>query len=567
MFTWLTHLRIRTKLNAMTAAFLLGIVAFAWMSRDTIETVKIGGGSYERIVESKDLLADVLPPPAYAIEAYLVAYELLDAVEANDKVQVSNLESKAKQLRESYQAREAYWSRTLKEGELKQSLTAGAYGPGARFFEIWEREFSPAVSAGDKAKVHEVMRTKLAPAYQEHRSAIDRVVKLSTDRNHEDEAKAAALVSQRSTYFFVIALVFMALAWAVGFGTTRAIVGPLQRIVSVLRKTSETNDLTLRVGLDGKDEVAEAAHSFDALVDKLQGMLIEARTVADVVGDSARAMAESADEISSGAQSQASSLEETAASIEEIAATSRQNADNARRAAELAERSRDVAEVGGRVIDSAVSAMNEIAASSGKISEIINTIDDIAFQTNILALNAAVEAARAGEHGRGFAIVASEVRGLAQRSAGAAKEISRLIGDSIAKVDSGASHVNESGSTLKEIVTSVKRVTDMIAEISAASQEQHTGVSQVNQAVSQVDQVTQANAARTEEMSATASSLASEADRLRSLVKRFRLADGESPREIELAPSAPTAPNRKSNGKRPRAGNGWAAATDTSHFA
>jgi methyl-accepting chemotaxis protein len=169
--------------------------------------------------------------------------------------------------------------------------------------------------------------------------------------------------------------------------------------------------------------------------------------------------------------------------------------------------------------------MAEINDSSAKISDIISTIDEIAFQTNLLAVNAAVEAARAGEEGRGFAVVASEVRSLALRSAGAAKEIKVLIQDSLRKVEKGTELVNKSGETLQGIVSSVKRVADIVGEIAHASEEQSTGIEQVNSAMTQMDQVTQSNSAQTEELSGTAQSLAEQAERLLELVGTFKLGD------------------------------------------
>ncbi len=171
--------------------------------------------------------------------------------------------------------------------------------------------------------------------------------------------------------------------------------------------------------------------------------------------------------------------------------------------------------------------MQDISASSRKISEIVSVIDGIAFQTNILALNAAVEAARAGEQGKGFAVVAGEVRSLAQRSAQAAKEIKVLIEDSVGKVGTGSQQVERAGATMQEIVASVKRVTDIMGEISAASDEQSSGIEQVNRAVSQMDEVTQQNAALVEEAAAAAGSLQEQAQRLAEAVAVFRINAGE----------------------------------------
>jgi len=167
--------------------------------------------------------------------------------------------------------------------------------------------------------------------------------------------------------------------------------------------------------------------------------------------------------------------------------------------------------------------MDDINASSKKISDIIGVIDGIAFQTNILALNAAVEAARAGEQGRGFAVVAGEVRNLAQRSAQAAKEIKGLIGASVEKVDSGSRLVADAGKTMQEIVGSVQRVTDIIGEITAASSEQSDGIGQVNTTVTQLDQMTQQNAALVEQSAAAAESLKQQAAALAQVVGAFKL--------------------------------------------
>jgi methyl-accepting chemotaxis protein len=209
--------------------------------------------------------------------------------------------------------------------------------------------------------------------------------------------------------------------------------------------------------------------------------------------------------------------------MDQLTNTVRQSADNAQQASALAARASSVAEKGGAVVQQVVSTMEDINASSKKISDIIGVIDGIAFQTNILALNAAVEAARAGEQGRGFAVVAGEVRSLAQRSAQAAKEIKDLIGASVEKVESGARLVADAGTTMDDIVQSVKRVTDIIGEITAASTDQSEGIAGVNEAVGNLDQMTQQNAALVEQSAAAAQSLREQADQLTQVVAVFKI--------------------------------------------
>jgi methyl-accepting chemotaxis protein len=251
-----------------------------------------------------------------------------------------------------------------------------------------------------------------------------------------------------------------------------------------------------------------------------------------------------AEQLAAGAEEQAAALEETAASLEEITSTTKQNADNASQANQLAADSRLTAEKGGKAVVATVAAMGEISRSSRKITDIITTIDEIAFQTNLLALNAAVEAARAGEQGRGFAVVAAEVRNLAQRSATAAREIKELIQDAGRKVDAGSEVANRSGQMLEEIVGSVNRVTQIMGEIAAASREQFAGIDQVNRNVAQMDGVVQQNTAQTEELSSTSQVLAARTLELQMLLGQFRIGSDKTTAltPVPLAPASPAGP-------------------------
>ncbi len=218
---------------------------------------------------------------------------------------------------------------------------------------------------------------------------------------------------------------------------------------------------------------------------------------------------------------QAANLEETASSLEEITSTVSQNASNAAEANQLVRSAHDLASQGGDVVKEAATAMEEIKVSSNQITDIVSVVENIAFQTNLLALNAAVEAARAGEQGRGFAVVATEVRILAGRSAGASKEIKKLIEASVGKVKVGSDLVVRSSQTLQEIVNSVKKVTDIVAEIATSSKEQAVGVEEINKAVTHLDAITQQNASLVEEAATSSTSMESQAKEMSRVMSYF----------------------------------------------
>ncbi|MEG0150839.1 MAG: methyl-accepting chemotaxis protein [Comamonas sp.] len=267
-----------------------------------------------------------------------------------------------------------------------------------------------------------------------------------------------------------------------------------------------------------------------ALMQRLQQIQINLRAV---VGDvrtevrsfahTAQEMAQSSFDLAGRTEAQSGSLQQTASSIEEISGTVAQTADAAQFMARASDESRALAGRSGAVIHEMGAAMENIRGSSTRMSEIIGVIESIAFQTNLLALNAAVEAARAGEQGRGFAVVAAEVRALAQRSAGAAKEISGLINSTVAGINDGNARMHAAGETIASMVSAVDRVSDLVHQISIATREQSIGVAQVNEAAAQLDFVTQQNAALAEQSTGSADSLRISAHTLERSVDVFHL--------------------------------------------
>lgn len=281
---------------------------------------------------------------------------------------------------------------------------------------------------------------------------------------------------------------------------------------------------------------------------KLNHINAEIAASALQTAEGGRELSSASNQLSSGSTEAAASLEETVASLEELSSMVKRNADHAREASALSQQNKLGAETGETEIRQLISAMSEIASGSKKIEQIINVIDDIAFQTNLLALNAAVEAARAGEQGKGFAVVADAVRGLAQRSATAAKDISGLIKESVVKTQRGTEIAGRSGQVLESIVSSAKKVADLNNEIAVASQEQAEGIAQINTAMNQLDQATQLNASSAEEIAASSEQMSQQAQSLQNIVGELSLIlSGRSEVALSSSESSEKSLNEKSD--------------------
>ncbi|MDO8439424.1 MAG: methyl-accepting chemotaxis protein [Telluria sp.] len=527
-------LTLSNRFVILIGTFLIGFALYGLTSWNALEKLKINGPLYQEIVLNKDLVADVLPPPEYIIESYLVTLQLANS--ADPAIQ-NALIARLKLLKADYDARHIYWEKANLDPALGDFLLKQAHQPALAFYGMAFSRFIPAIQGGDKEGAMAILQT-MSGIYETHRKAIDQVVQIALKRAANEEQTAHAEIASTSMLLFAVfggsLAVSIGLAFIILRDLLRKLGGEPAYAAQVCRQVAQGK-------LDGDVVLREG--DTDSLLFDLHGMQRTLSQTVSGIKQSVDALACGTGQISAGNQDlairteeQTASLEQTTRTMAELTASVQGTASDAGQANALASDASKVAEAGGEVVGQVVDTMASINASSARIVDIIGVIDAIAFQTNILALNAAVEAARAGEQGRGFAVVASEVRSLAQRSATAAKEIKGLIDDSVQQMGRGSRLVEKAGSTMVEVVASVRRVTDIMGRITEASHAQSVGIVQVNRSIADMETVAQQNASLVEEAAAAAASLREQADSLAGAVSIFVLQpEAQSPR---LAPVA-----------------------------
>jgi methyl-accepting chemotaxis protein len=577
-----------SRLGALTLAGLMaaiGVIAFFGINH-----IRLGGELSRQNQQINDFRADIVPPPAYLIEAFALANVLGIHPESYD-INVKRLAA----LEADWRKANEHWAASDLDAKLKADLDVTEREDGRRFWDEVNLRLKPAARTGDQAATRASLQ-RLLEIYRAHRSRIDALLSDVAVRQKELSDSSTSTVTLILVILVLAELGVLAALGAAYLAMRRKMLVPLADTANTMRDMA-AGDLetgitaahsedeigtmtraieTFRAALKAdkarsaaQTEVVETlSHALNRLADgdlsyriermpageherlrdayngsvgKLEAMIGAVHSTVAGVRTGSDEIRAASEDLAMRNEQQAASLEETAASIGAVTTLTRNSAENANGAKLAIKETHARATEGGEVVRKAVEAMSAIEQSAREITQIIDVIDGIAFQTNLLALNAGVEAARAGEAGKGFAVVANEVRALAQRSAEAARDIKALIDKSTAHVGDGVGLVGETGSLLTEIVAQIGAVTTQINDIADTATSQASNLEQVNVAVGTIDRMTQQNAAMVEESTAATRSLSTEAQRLTDLVAQFRVSQSGQPRAAAPAAAAPVA--------------------------
>lgn len=376
------------------------------------------------------------------------------------------------------------------------------------------------------------------------------LIQYETRLNEGNFAAAVSAYHSVLTIFFCILFAAIIISVIASLAVNRAVLSPVKSLVAVIGSFA-SGDLTKRITVGSNDEIGQMAHYFNGFADKLQGTITKIMLHADHVATSASQMLGTATQMATAAEEVAAQAGTAAVAGEEMAATSGDIARNCQLAADGSKQATEAARSGVQVVGQTVTVMNRIAdrvsasaatveslgARSDQIGTIIETIEDIADQTNLLALNAAIEAARAGEQGRGFAVVADEVRALAERTTKATREIGEMIKsvqketkvavvtmeEGVKEVQRGTAEAGKSGAALQQILDQISSVGMQISQIATAAEEQTATTCEISNNMQQITDVVQQTSRGSQESSASAQKLSGMARELQSLVAQFKV--------------------------------------------
>lgn len=570
-------LKIKYKLVILIIIFTVGFLSFGVFSYKTINEIKINGNMYSNIIQGKDLVADILPPPEYIIESYLTVFQMLNE---NDNSKKEELITHIKDLKSDYINNHNKWADKLPDGDMKKLFVEDSYKQAMDFYDVLENEFIPSIKNDNKEKAKEILDNKLSKSYLEHRSYIDKVVNMANNQNSEIEKDANKTINLDIYILVLIAVVILAITIIFCIIIVRIITKPLNVLTNHLKLVA-TGDFSVNISnkyLVSKDELGEIANAAykmqHSVKEIIEAVILETASVNEAIitsNENISRLTKNLNEASTEVKQLTEGIEETSSSTEEITASiveiekavdgisekAEDGALSANKISEKANKLKHDANISQNnayqvrlEIDKAMSDAIEKAKEVEKIRVLADAILQISSQTNLLALNAAIEAQRAGESGKGFKVVAEEIRKLAETSKSTVNEIQKtikvvfdavniltktsknaveFIDNEIVKaysklVKTGENYDNDSGyiedlvtelsSTSEELSASIKTVSDVINEIAIENNHGAASAGNITDKISRIS-------ARANEVKLEADIIKESSDKLNAVISKF----------------------------------------------
>lgn len=547
----LANFKLAHRFAMLFVIIFAGFAIYGGWSFKTLNELKVNGPFYQRIVQSKDLIADILPPPNYIIESYLVSLEMLRAKSG----ELSPLVDKMKKLKSDYDLRYEFWLKETLESELRDEFLGRSYKPANDFYQVTFDQFIPALERGDNNAAN-VAFEAMKQRYDLHRAAIDKTVEMSVKRVQADEENAKNAISTSTLVMLLILVGSICLVTLFLVTITRAITRPLGLALAVAKRVS-TGDLTGKITVQSQDEVGQLMQALKEMVANLSQIVSVVRSDSEQVSSAASELSVTSARVRENSQKQSEAASSAAAAVEEITVSISSVAEDSEAAHQLSNESLERTQNGNENMSKLVvevtqvqSAVKEIAKVVSEFISSINAITsmtlqvkNIADQTNLLALNAAIEAARAGEQGRGFAVVADEVRKLAEKSGQTATEIdvvtqtlggqsSRVkeaIQNGLQSLQSSQTHIDLVTHILNQASEAVSKAAVGVKGISAAVKEQKFASEDIAKNVECIAQMAETSYATVDETAKAAAMMGQLAASLKLAVNQFKLEEQQHP--------------------------------------